>query len=504
MKKTSPPCGSIRRIPRKGLAERATLAFLLVGASLILNLSSLYAGGLDPFFTGSLVASSQANSLNKNLMTAACVFDDASKAPLSLSDVVERALCNNPQTRVAWLNARIQAAQVGAAESSYLPTINITGSTNQNTLQASSTANTAVSYNTQNATASASYLLFNFGGRESNIENARQVLIALNFTQDATLQTVFLLALQSYYQLLANQGAVNAAKEAEISALESLNAATARYSIGVATPADKLQAQTAYSQAVLNRIQAEGNANISTGVLANSMGLDANQPITLAPLPNQPPIEQFEKDVTQLITEARRQRPDLFASEAQIRAARANLNSVRASGLPSFSLSASYGFNNNSLYITSTQSTAYGLSATIPIFTGFSTTYRIRAAEEQVENQMAQHELLSQQVALDVWKGYQALVTDTEAVKSSADLLASATQSEAMARGRYKAGVGSILDLLTAQTALASAQQQNILAIYNWYIAKATLAQSLGQLDFSILRASDEKNLPDNGSKGTQ
>ncbi len=502
MKKTSPPCGSIRRRSKKWLAERAILSFLLVGAILILNLSSLYAGGLDPFFTGSLVASSQANSLNKNLMTAACVFDDASKAPLSLSDVVERALCNNPQTRVAWLNARIQAAQVGAAESAYLPTINITGSTNLNTLQGSGSA-TTVSYNSQNATASASYLLFNFGERESNIENARQVLIALNFTQDATLQTVFLLALQSYYQLLANQGAVNAAREAEISALESLNAATARYSIGVATPADKLQAQTAYSQAVLNRIQAEGNANISKGVLANSMGLDANQPIAFAPLPNQPPIEQVEMDVTQLIADARRQRPDLFASEAQIRAARANLNAVRASGLPSISLSASYGLNNNSLYSTSTQSTAYGLSASIPVFTGFNTTYRIRAAEEQVENQIAQRDLLSQQVALDVWKGYQALVTDTEAVKSSADLLASAIQSEAMARGRYKAGVGSILDLLTAQTALASARQQNIQAIYNWYTAKAALAQSLGQLDFSILRASDEKKMPDNGSKGT-
>ncbi len=53
------------------------------------------------------------------------------------------------------------------------------------------------------------------------------------------------------------------------------------------------------------------------------------------------------------------------------------------------------------------------------------------------------------------------------------------------ASGRYKAGVGSILDLLSAQSAFASAKQQSVEALYNWYIAKATLAQSMGKLNFT-------------------
>jgi len=86
-----------------------------------------------------------------------------------------------------------------------------------------------------------------------------------------------------------------------------------------------------------------------------------------------------------------------------------------------------------------------------------------------------------------VWTAYQNLSTETQAVRSSQDLLVSAIQSEKVALGRYKAGVGNILDVLTAQSALASARQQNIQALYNWYIAKASLAQSMGQLDMAAI-----------------
>ena len=55
--------------------------------------------------------------------------------------------------------------------------------------------------------------------------------------------------------------------------------------------------------------------------------------------------------------------------------------------------------------------------------------------------------------------------------------------------GRYKAGAGNILDVLTAQSALASARQQNVQALYGWYIAKATLAQAMGQMDLAAITA---------------
>ncbi len=432
----------------------------------------------DPFATGGLVAPSPATSINRPA-TLPCNFSHADNAALTLPDVVERALCNNPQTREAWANARAQAAQVGVNESALLPSINATGSLTHN-----NTSNTTS--NQESVGLSLTYLLYDFGGRDATLENARQVLAAVNATQDATLQSVFLAAVQAYYQLFATQAAVDSANEAEKSSRESFNAAAARYNVGSGTPADKLQTQTAYSQAVLNRIRAEGDAKNAQGTLANVMGLDANLAFAIAPPLARSPAARFEGDVARLIEEARRNRPDLAAAEAQIKAAQANVAAVQASGRPSISLTS----NLNRTDTTSAgplNSAALGVSVSIPLFTGFNTTYRTQAAQAQVETRTAQRDRLSQQVALDVWKAYQNLTTETQSLKTSTDLLASAAQSELVALGRYKAGVGNILDVLTAQSALASARQQNIQALYAWYIAKATLAQSVGQLDFATI-----------------
>jgi outer membrane protein len=159
---------------------------------------------------------------------------------------------------------------------------------------------------------------------------------------------------------------------------------------------------------------------------------------------------------------------------------------ARASGKPSLSLSADLNYTDTSVS-DPFRSSALGLNLSVPLFTGYNTTYRLRAAQEQVAVRTAQRDNIRQQVALDVWKAYQSLLTETQSVKSSADLVESATQSERVAMGRYKAGAGNILDVLTAQSALASARQQNVQALYGWYIAKATLAQAMGKLDFAAI-----------------
>lgn len=66
--------------------------------------------------------------------------------------------------------------------------------------------------------------------------------------------------------------------------------------------------------------------------------------------------------------------------------------------------------------------------------------------------------------------------------ETSDSLLKSATESNQVALGRYKAGVGSILDLLSAQASLALARAQQIQSLYDWHIAKAALAQAIGGL----------------------
>ena len=73
------------------------------------------------------------------------------------------------------------------------------------------------------------------------------------------------------------------------------------------------------------------------------------------------------------------------------------------------------------------------------------------------------------------------------ALVNAEDLLQSALESENVARGRYKAGAGTLIDLLNAQSAAASARFQSVQARYNWHLAKAALASALGTLDLAAL-----------------
>ena len=85
-------------------------------------------------------------------------------------------------------------------------------------------------------------------------------------------------------------------------------------------------------------------------------------------------------------------------------------------------------------------------------------------------------------MSLDVWNAYAALDSASQQLKATAALLASARENEEVALGRYQAGVGTIVDVLTAQSAAAGARQQRIGAEQAWQVARAQLALSIGRL----------------------
>ncbi len=428
----------------------------------------------DPFGTEEVLP------LRPALRLGAAVGDPCANAVpagvLDLPDVVNLALCNNPQTREVWASARAQAAQVGVSRADYLPSASLSASGNR----------TSPGTGQRSYGLTLSYLLYDFGARAAGVENARQLLAAASATQDSTVQAVFLLAVQSFYQVQAAQAALDAARESERAAKESFAAAEARHAIGSATPADRLQAQTAWSQTTLTRITADGSVKNMRGSLANMLGLDATQDVTLAAAGSAAVPENFDRDVNALIEEARLRRPDLQAAAAQVKAAEADVDAARAADKPSVSLTAST--NQTSAAGVTSHGSSVGINLSVPLFSGFAPTYRIRAAEAQVETQKAQLERLRLQVALDVWTAYQNLVTTTQSLRTTADLMGSAEQSERVALGRYRVGVGSILDVLNAQSALASARQQRIQSILNWNIGRAALAQAMGSLGAGLIQ----------------
>ena len=86
------------------------------------------------------------------------------------------------------------------------------------------------------------------------------------------------------------------------------------------------------------------------------------------------------------------------------------------------------------------------------------------------------------QAAAQVYASYFALRTATQRISTAAELLAQATRSEEVARGRYAEGVGTALDLLSAQSALADARAQSVQARWTWFATFAQLARDAGVL----------------------
>jgi TolC family type I secretion outer membrane protein len=459
---------------------------------------ALAASGFDPFDTDAMLPLKPA--LRPAMDKTGAAGDPCAEAmpnrALNLLEVVNFALCNNPQTREVWANSRVQAAQVGVSKAGYLPSVSLSAS------ESRSKTGSASRVDQSSAGATLSYLLYDFGSRSANLDNARQLLVAASATQDSKVQSVFLAAVQSFYQAQATLAALDASRESERAARESFAAAEARYNAGSATPADKLQAQTAYSQATLNRITAEGGLKNAQGALANMIGLDASRNVPLVTANSTAMPDNFEGDINSLIEEARRHRPDLQAAAAQVKAAEASADAARAAGRPSISLTASA--NQNSISGISQNSSLFGVNLSVPLFSGYATNYRVRAAEAQTDAKNAQLEQLRLQVALDVWTSYQNLTTATQSLRSSADLLNSAEQTERVVLGRYKAGVGSMLDVLNAQSALASARLQRIQSTFNWNISRAALAQAMGSLDAGLLQTLSDANGLQSGNNPPQ
>ena len=413
---------------------------------------------------------------------------------LTLADVAEAALCNNPQTRSAYASARVQAAQLGIAKSAYFPTVNDNVSANLNVALPEQIARNNPYSNLSNNIV-ASYLLYDFGNRDANLENARQLLFAASATQNSVVQTVLLSAIQTYYQTQANAATLEAAITSEHASEESFKAAEARYKAGVSTPADKLQAQTLWAQNTLSRISAEGALKTAYGTLANVMGLEANQSVKLAASSSIQPGQNITEDINALIEQARVRRPDLLASEAQLKAAQASIDASRAAAKPTVSVALSNNLQDGSQVAFGSNS-SLGVTVSIPIFAGYGPTYKIRSAEASADLRATQRDQLKLQISLDVWRAYQNLRTANESIVAANALVSSATESSLVALGRYKAGVGNIIDAINAQSALASARQQQVQATLNWNIARATLAQSIGGLDYAMIQSLPAGALP--------
>lgn len=405
----------------------------------------------------------------------------ADGATFTLADVVDIALRNNPVTRTAYFEALSAAADLGATRSAYYPRLDLS-------VDASRTQQSALGgqfdylQNAYGPTVDLSWLVFDLGGRAADAEAARLALLAADWTHSAEVQNVILGVQQTFVGYLNAKAQLEAAQANVTTAQTAHDAATVRHDAGVATIAEVLQAKTALSQAQLAVDRLSGQVLALRGALATAMGLPATTPYDVGNLPADLPLELTTRKVESLIEQARAARPDLSAARLEAAKAEARIRSARAQGLPRLLLgaSASRTYFDPARYADYGDSWSARLMLDVPLFTGFEVKHNTERARHDAAASAARADTLEQQVILEVWTSYYGLQTATQLVTTSRDLLASAEQSERVALGRYKEGVGTIIDLLTAQAALADARAQEILARSGWFYALAQLAHDTG------------------------
>jgi len=416
---------------------------------------------------------------------------------LTFVAAVELALCANPQTRSAWAQAHAQAAALGRAESAWLPQISATGSESRQFGGQHADVNGNIvdtPQNTGDAAVNLTWTLYDFGGRTGKIDSARSLLYAAAATASSVVQQTVRSVVQAYYGAVAGDASLIAAKSTEEVSAHSLEIARALQAGGAGTLGDVLQAQTAHEQAVIARVQADAAAKSAHGTLAVTLGRTADQTFLLAPEPVPTEVPALSARIADLMREASRQRPDLAAARFQRDAAEADITVAQALGRPSISVGVLHQFISTT-GVPNQNYDQIGVSVTVPLFTGFNVTYGVRQAQAALHVSEANLEQVQLNVTLDVWNGYYNLESANQQLTATADLLKTAEENEQVAIGRYKAGVGSIVDVLTAQTALATARELRINSELGWKVARAQLALALGRLS-SATPLADSSPLP--------
>jgi TolC family type I secretion outer membrane protein len=404
----------------------------------------------------------------------------ASTQALTLVQLTDLALRRNPKTRLAWAAIRSSEAGMELARAGYWPQIDATLSAQRS--RALNFSGQPASVQTRyGASVSLSYLLWDFGARSGTLDQAKFELASAQLTQDQTVQDMILQVEQAYYQVLGLQAVVEANRQSLKDAETNLAAAQDRRASGLATVGDVYKAEAALAGAKLALQQAEGQLAAARGALAAAIGDSPDTLLSLAAWEAQVTAELPAQTVASLLDDARSARPELLAAKAQEQVAAAKVAATRGSGLPSLSFDANAGHTQVRNVGDSSQFSAL-LSLKIPLFAGFGDRAAIHQAQAALDSARANSDDLRSQVELQVWQAYQNLRTAAVTLDTSAAQLKSAQQAADVSNARYKSGLDTILDLLSAQTTLANARVQQVQARLDWAAARAALGHAVGGL----------------------
>jgi outer membrane protein TolC len=416
----------------------------------------------------------------------------------ALAELIDIAQRRNPATRVAWEQARQAAIKVGIAQAAYLPALSASALAGYERLAfplppSVLPAGFATSNNKEVVPgATVKYLLFDFGGRAASVEEANQLSIAANADFTTAHQKLIYSVARAYFIMDGANATVSAAQRGLADARVLQESAQALYGRGLGTEVevDLARRATAQAQFDLSRTYTAQKEAISS--LLEAMDLPPTTKLRVASVSGRPLPPQTAHTVDGVLKEALRNRPDLFADVAKLRASDANITAARSELLPKVSMGANLSVpfwwmnvDNSPYYpVRQPQGTAL-LNLEWPIYDGGLLQNKLKLAESQRDAAAEDLRGQTDQALREVALAYDQIETGLQQYNAALALQTASETAFHSAHDSYKAGVGTLTDAVSAQTGLASARAAVARAHAQSLINGAALAFAAGALTSS-------------------
>ena len=406
---------------------------------------------------------------------------------LTLDDAVRTALANNLTYRASEADEKAAAARVVQAGSGRLPNLGV-GYAHEHTQSAGSfkfpspTGTvvfpiSATKYDSVNETIQ--WAIFTGGAVEAAVGQASAGYAASVSQLAAAHANVVRDTTNAYFQLIQTRKAAAIADQAVAVAQDNLKTAQELYGAGTAAREDVLRQQVTLANAQVLQVQAGNAADLANANLANILNVDLGSTINAS--------EALEAAapayaLTEVLADAHSRRPEIAAAQSAVTIADNAVKAARAGTLPTVALQIqNAGLTPNFENIPQPQ-LSETLSVTWKLFDGGLTHGKVAEATADVDKAKINLQQLENGVDLEVRQAYfnyaaaKAQVTAAQSAQRSAD------ESLRVTRIRYKAGVGTSLELSDALLAQTQADTQYVTAEANLRIALVTLERAAGLL----------------------
>jgi outer membrane protein TolC len=319
--------------------------------------------------------------------------------------------------------------------------------------------------------------------RLRNYRSSQENVRAETFSAKDARDLIVLAVTGAYLQVVASRAQVESARAQVATAQATYKQAVDRHDAGVAARIDVTRSQVELQTQQQRLTSVENDLAKRKITLARLIGLSAGQEYSINDDVPFAPLTSITLD--QALSRAYGNRNDLKAAESQVRAAELTRKAAVAEKYPTISVGGDYG-------VIGTDPTAshgtFSMNATVrmPIFNGRRSSADIEQADAALAQRRAEYEDLRGRIEAEVRTAFLDLTAAANQVAVAESNRKLAADTLQQARDRFAAGVTDTIEVVQAQEAVATAEQDYIQALYAHNLAKASLARALGQADQNI------------------